>query len=123
LIQIHQVKARRRQAWAEARSKQTGSDAPTLSTLYLDKPMREHSLMQSIARANRVTSHQIHGVPKTNGEIIYYYNVFRHMQQPLAHYALGDEGNMPVQDKFALFSLPSSMTPSRKGSPSAKHTA
>ena len=83
----------------------TGFDVPSLSTLYLDKPMREHTLMQSIARANRVTSHKINGVPKTNGEIIDYYNVFRHMQQALAHYALGDEGDTPVQDKSALFAL------------------
>ena len=34
----------------------TGFDAPTLSTLYLDKPMKDHTLMQTIARANRVTS-------------------------------------------------------------------
>ncbi len=39
----------------------TGFDAPTVSTLYLDKPMKDHTLMQTIARANRVTSHQING--------------------------------------------------------------
>jgi type I restriction enzyme R subunit len=32
----------------------TGFDAPTLSTLYLDKPMKDHTLMQAIARANRL---------------------------------------------------------------------
>ena len=32
----------------------TGFDVPTCSTLYLDKPMRNHTLMQTIARANRV---------------------------------------------------------------------
>ncbi len=32
----------------------TGFDAPTLSTLYLDKPMKDHTLMQTIAWANRV---------------------------------------------------------------------
>ncbi|MBU0968785.1 MAG: HsdR family type I site-specific deoxyribonuclease, partial [Proteobacteria bacterium] len=40
----------------------TGFDAPTISTLYLDKPMKDHTLMQTIARANRVTSFQINGV-------------------------------------------------------------
>ena len=43
----------------------TGFDAPTVSTLYLDKPMKEHTLMQTIARANRVTSWKINGVEKT----------------------------------------------------------
>lgn len=33
----------------------TGFDAPTVSTLYLDKPMKDHTLMQTIARANRVS--------------------------------------------------------------------
>ena len=37
----------------------TGFDAPTLSTLYLDKPMKDHTLMQTIARANRVTSWKV----------------------------------------------------------------
>jgi len=32
----------------------TGFDAPSCSTVYLDKPMRNHTLMQTIARANRV---------------------------------------------------------------------
>lgn len=58
----------------------TGFDAPTVSTLYLDKPMRGHTLMQTIARANRVTSWRINGVEKRNGEIVDYYNVFRNMK-------------------------------------------
>ncbi len=33
----------------------TGFDAPTVSTLYLDKPQKDHTLMQTIARANRVS--------------------------------------------------------------------
>ena len=48
----------------------TGFDAPTVSTLYLDKPMQGHTLMQTIARANRVTSHEINSVAKRNGEIV-----------------------------------------------------
>lgn len=85
----------------------TGFDAPTLATLYLDKPMKDHTLMQTIARANRVTPHLIDDVPKTNGEIIDYYNVFRNMKKALAAYALGSEGaeEMPVQEKSALFEL------------------
>ena len=85
----------------------TGFDAPTVSTLYLDKPMRGHTLMQTIARANRVTSFQINGVAKKNGEIVDYYNVFRNMKRALRDYAQGpgDEDEMPVQDKAALFAL------------------
>ena len=93
----------------------TGFDVPTLSTLYLDKPMRDHTLMQAIARANRVTSYQINSVSKRNGEIIDYYNVFRNMKQALATYGMGgvsgteneaDGGSQhPVQEKKALFLL------------------
>lgn len=86
----------------------TGFDAPTLSTLYLDKPMKDHTLMQTIARANRVTSYRIYNVTKNNGEIIDYYNVFRNMKQALADYALGDDGekeDSPIQEKSNLFEL------------------
>lgn len=69
----------------------TGFDVPSLSTLYLDKPMKGHTLMQTIARANRVSSHIIGNIPKANGEIIDYYNVFRNMERALAAYALGDK--------------------------------
>ena len=86
----------------------TGFDAPTVSTLYLDKPMKDHTLTQTIARANRVTSYMINGVSKRNGEIIDYYNVFRNMKKALADYALGSEGESeeePVQNKSILFNL------------------
>jgi type I restriction enzyme R subunit len=86
----------------------TGFDAPTVSTLYLDKPMKDHTLMQTIARANRVTSVQINGVPKTNGEIVDYYNVFRNMKRALKDYAQGQDGadpEPPVRGKAMLFGL------------------
>lgn len=90
----------------------TGFDAPTLSTLYLDKPMRGHTLMQTIARANRVASHQIAGhrgkvIEKKNGEIVDYYNVFRNMKAALKEYAQGSDGgeDAPVQEKSQLFEL------------------
>jgi type I restriction enzyme R subunit len=69
--------------------------------------MKDHTLMQAIARANRVTPHLINEVPKTNGEIIDYYNVFRNMKKALAAYAVGAEGQeeLPVQEKSALFDL------------------
>ncbi|KAA0071701.1 type I restriction endonuclease subunit R [Rhodanobacter sp. T12-5] len=85
----------------------TGFDAPTVSTLYLDKPMKDHTLMQTIARANRVTSWLIGGVPKRNGEIVDYYNVFRNMKRALRDYAQGDSDDErpPVQPKDELFVL------------------
>ncbi|CDU09304.1 putative Type I site-specific restriction-modification system, R (restriction) subunit and related helicase [Vibrio diabolicus] len=94
----------------------TGFDAPTVSTLYLDKPMKDHTLMQTIARANRVASHRIKGysgdfIEKKNGEIVDYYNVFRSMKKALRDYAQGEdepgeEGEAhPVQEKAELFTL------------------
>lgn len=83
----------------------TGFDAPTLSTLYLDKPQKGHTLMQTIARANRVTGHLINGKQKINGEIVDYYNVFRNMKKALAEYAEGDDEEMPVRNKQVLFDL------------------
>jgi len=85
----------------------TGFDAPTLSTLYLDKPMKDHTLMQTIARANRVSSFVINRVTKNNGEIVDYYNVFRNMKKALKEYAQGDgdSDDPPVQEKGELFRL------------------
>jgi type I restriction enzyme R subunit len=85
----------------------TGFDAHTLSTLYLDKPMKDHTLMQTIARANRVTSFKINNVVKRNGEIVDYYNVFRNMKKALKDYAQGEEGldEAPVREKSELFKL------------------
>ena len=85
----------------------TGFDAPSLSTLYLDKPMKDHTLMQTIARANRVTPFKINGVDKTNGEIVDYYNVFRNMKKALKDYAQGADSldEPPVRDKAQLHTL------------------
>lgn len=85
----------------------TGFDAPTVSTMYLDKPMKDHTLMQTIARANRVTSFKIYDVEKKNGELVDYYNVFRNMKEALKNYARGEEDldTPPVQDKNVLFAL------------------
>ncbi|WP_293005541.1 type I restriction endonuclease subunit R [Nitrosomonas sp.] len=85
----------------------TGFDAPTVSTLYLDKPMKGHTLMQTIARANRVTSWKINQVEKRNGEIVDYYNVFRNMKLALRDYAQGqnEQDEPPVKEKAELFRL------------------
>lgn len=62
----------------------TGFDVPNLSTLYLDKPMKGHTLMQAIARANRVYPN------KPCGIIVDYVNVFKYMKKALSEYAIGD---------------------------------
>lgn len=74
----------------------TGFDAPSCSTLYLDKPMRNHTLMQTIARANRVYP------GKQSGLIVDYANVFASLEKALAIYGKGRSGEMPVRDKKAL---------------------
>jgi type I restriction enzyme R subunit len=75
----------------------TGFDAPSCSTLYLDKPMRGHTLMQTIARANRVYG------DKVNGLIVDYANVFQELEKALAIYGSGTGGGeMPVKDKTEL---------------------
>ena len=74
----------------------TGFDAPSCSTVYLDKPMRNHTLMQTIARANRVYP------GKHSGVIVDYANVFASLERALAIYAQGRGGELPVRDKKAL---------------------
>ena len=75
----------------------TGFDVPSCSTIYLDKPMKNHTLMQTIARANRVFP------DKQNGLIVDYVGVFRNLQAALAIYAApGADSTMPVKDKSEL---------------------
>jgi type I restriction enzyme R subunit len=79
----------------------TGFDVPSCSTIYLDKPMRNHTLMQTIARANRVFGE------KNNGLIVDYIGIFRDLQKALAIYGTGlgggiEEGELPVKAKEAL---------------------
>jgi type I restriction enzyme R subunit len=74
----------------------TGFDAPSCSTVYLDKPMRNHTLMQTIARANRVFP------GKHSGLIVDYANVFASLEKALAIYGAGKGGASPVKDKAQL---------------------
>jgi type I restriction enzyme R subunit len=63
----------------------TGFDVECLATLYIDKPMRTHTLMQAIARANRVYP------GKDCGVIVDYNGMLRSLREALAQYALGDD--------------------------------
>lgn len=78
----------------------TGFDAPSVSTLYLDKPMKGHTLMQAIARVNRVYP------GKNSGLIVDYLNLFKSMKRALGDYANPDnEDEMPVKNIEAMLDL------------------
>ncbi|MEN8178772.1 MAG: type I restriction enzyme endonuclease domain-containing protein, partial [Pseudomonadota bacterium] len=64
----------------------TGFDVPSLSTLYLDKPLKAHTLMQAIARANRVNE------GKNNGLIVDYCGILKHLRKALATFAGAQPG-------------------------------
>lgn len=76
----------------------TGFDAPSVSTIYLDRPMKNHTLMQTIARANRVFPE------KENGLIADYVGVFRNLEKALAIYGAGNAGDSPIEivDELAV---------------------
>jgi type I restriction enzyme R subunit len=78
----------------------TGFDVECLSTLYIDKPMRAHTLMQAIARANRVYP------GKDFGLVVDYNGMLKSLREALAQYALGDEGAdkeivAPIEERVA----------------------
>jgi len=79
----------------------TGFDVESLSTLYIDKPMKAHTLMQAIARANR----RYPG--KDFGLIVDYNGMLKALREALAQYALGDgSGNgeeivAPIEERLA----------------------
>lgn len=75
----------------------TGFDVPSIGTVYLDKPMKSHTLMQTIARANRKSE------GKTSGVIVDYVGVFQNLQKALAVYAAGrGDGETPIKGKEEL---------------------
>lgn len=69
----------------------TGFDVPSLGTLYLDKPLKAHTLMQAIARANRVDE------GKNNGLIVDYCGILKNLRQALATFATGSGGGTSSQ--------------------------
>ena len=77
----------------------TGFDVKCLSCLYLDKPLKAHTLMQTIARANRVAE------GKSNGLIIDYIGIVRALRKALADYTANVNGQIgadPTVDKEQL---------------------
>jgi len=73
----------------------TGFDAPVAQVMYLDKPLREHSLLQAIARVNRPFEEKTHGL------IIDYYGVSDELKEALAMFSSKDveRAMVPVEDK------------------------
>lgn len=77
----------------------TGFDVKSLATIYLDKPLKAHTLMQTIARANRVCD------GKSNGLVVDYIGVVKALRQALADYTSGGAGKTgddPAPDKIKL---------------------
>ena len=77
----------------------TGFDVKSLATIYLDKPLKAHTLMQTIARANRVCD------GKSNGLVVDYIGVVKALRQALAEYTSGGggkPGDDPTPDKAEL---------------------
>ena len=77
----------------------TGFDAPPLHTMYVDKPMRGHGLMQAIARVNRVFGE------KQGGLIVDYIGIAESLKRALADYSERDRGEtgIPQEQAVALF--------------------
>jgi type I restriction enzyme R subunit len=78
----------------------TGFDVPSCSTIYLDKPMKNHTLMQTIARVNRVF-----GENKVAGLIVDYIGVLHNLNKALAIYATPTAGggvDAPIIEKSEL---------------------
>jgi type I restriction enzyme, R subunit len=74
----------------------TGFDAPCLHTMYVDKPMRGHGLMQAIARVNRVFK------DKPGGLVVDYLGLAEMLKQALAEYSEGDRGETGIPKEQAV---------------------
>lgn len=66
----------------------TGFDVPFLDTIYIDKPIQRHSLIQTISRVNRKFEH------KEKGLVVDYIGIKRQMNLALAHYSKADQSNI-----------------------------
>src|SRR6185312_12895665 len=74
----------------------TGFDAPCLHTMYTDKPMRGHGLMQAIARVNRVFK------DKPGGLIVDYLGLADQLKRALRDYTEGDRGETAIPQEVAV---------------------
>ena len=81
----------------------TGFDAPLLYTMYLDKPMRDHTLLQAIARVNRPYENEEQKMVKPHGFVLDFVGIFDQLEKALAFDS--DEINAIVKDIKLLKTL------------------
>lgn len=74
----------------------TGFDAPCMNTMYVDKPMRGHGLMQAIARVNRVFR------DKPGGLIVDYIGILQNLKNALKDYNPSDQGQTGIPEEEAV---------------------
>jgi type I restriction enzyme R subunit len=74
----------------------TGFDSPSMHTMYVDKPMRGHGLMQAIARVNRVFK------DKPSGLIVDYIGIAQNLKSALQIYSPGDRENVGIDESVAV---------------------
>lgn len=77
----------------------TGFDVPSMHTMYVDKPMRGHGLMQAIARVNRVFK------GKPGGLIVDYIGLAQNLKTALGEYSTGDRKQVGINEADAIRSL------------------
>ena len=81
----------------------TGFDAPVLYAMYLDKPMRDHTLLQAIARVNRPYENEAMGMKKPHGFVLDFVGIFSKLKKALAFDS--DEVNAIIKDLQLLKDL------------------
>jgi type I restriction enzyme R subunit len=74
----------------------TGFDVPSMHTMYIDKPMKGHGLMQAIARVNRVYKE------KPGGLIVDYLGIAPQLKEALAEYSQNDQENTAIDQEKAV---------------------
>jgi len=77
----------------------TGFDAPCMHTMYIDKPMKGHGLMQAIARVNRVFR------DKPSGLIVDYIGIAQNLKSPLGQYSPGDREKTGIDEAEAVLEM------------------
>lgn len=74
----------------------TGFDAPSMHTMYIDKPMKGHGLMQAIARVNRVFQ------DKPAGLVVDYIGIAQNLKNALGQYSAADQKNAGIDEAEAV---------------------
>jgi type I restriction enzyme, R subunit len=77
----------------------TGFDAPCMNTMYIDKPMRGHGLMQAIARVNRVFR------DKPGGLVVDYIGILQNLKNALKDYSPSDQSKTGISEEDAIAAM------------------